>query len=64
MGRHHVHVTEDVGTAIKVGARHGRPTVLEVAARRLHDDGADFYRTDNAAWLSDHVPVAYLEVLT
>lgn len=64
MGRHHVHVTADVGTALKVGARHGRPTVLEVAARRLHDDGADLYRTDNAVWLTDHVPVTYLEVLS
>ena len=63
MGRHHVHLTEDVGTAIKVGTRHGRPRVLEVAARRLHEDGADFYRTDNEVWLTEHVPADYLQVV-
>ena len=64
MGRHHVHLSPDVGTAIKVGARHGRPTVLQIDAGRMHADGATFFRTENDVWLTDHVAVDYLDVLT
>lgn len=64
MGRHHVHLSNDTGTAIKVGARHGRPKVLQIDARRMHLDGGVFFRTDNDVWLTDHVPVEYLHVLT
>lgn len=63
MGRHHVHLSSDVGTAIKVGARRGRPAVLEVASGRMHAQGATFLRSDNDVWLTDHVAVEYLTVL-
>ena len=64
MGRHHVHLSSDVGTAIKVGARHGRPTVLQIDAGRMHADGVTFFRTENDVWLTDHVAIDYLDVLT
>ena len=63
MGRHHVHLSSDMGTAIKVGARRGRPAVLEVASGRMHAQGATFLRSDNDVWLNDHVAVEHLTVL-
>ena len=30
MNRHHVHLSEDTATAVKVGRRHGKPAVLKV----------------------------------
>ena len=59
-GRHHVHLSVDVATAMRVGARHGKPVVLEVAAGRMSADGHDFYVTDNGVWLVDEVPPRYL----
>lgn len=64
MGRHHVHLSSDVGTAVKVGARHGRPAVLQVDAGRMSADGATFLRADNGVWLTEYVPRDYLQVLT
>ena len=60
MGRHHVHLSADVATALRVGGRHGRPVVLEVAAGRMYGDGHRFYRADNGVWLVDGVPARYL----
>lgn len=60
MARHHVHLSPDEDTAIRVGARHGRPAVFTVASGRLHADGATFYCSANGVWLVDHVPAEYL----
>jgi putative RNA 2'-phosphotransferase len=62
MGRHHVHLSEDRGTATRVGARHGEPVVLRVAAQRMVDDGFVFHVTANDVWLATEVPAAYLQV--
>jgi putative RNA 2'-phosphotransferase len=35
MSRHHVHLSPDIAAARRVGARRGRPVILEVAATRL-----------------------------
>ncbi len=59
-GRHHVHLSTDIGTATRVGARHGRPVVLRVAAGRMHADGHVFHRSANGVWLTDAVPPGYL----
>jgi len=62
-GRHHVHLSPDVQTALAVGRRHGQPVVLEVEAARLHaEEGAQFYVTDNGVWLVDAVPAEFLSV--
>lgn len=58
--RTHVHLSIDVPTAIRVGGRHGRPIVLEVAAGRLHRSGAVFFRADNGVWLTGAVPPSAL----
>jgi putative RNA 2'-phosphotransferase len=45
--RHHVHLSKDVATARRVGARRGKPVVLTVEARRMHRDGHRFYLSAN-----------------
>src|SRR5579862_2526077 len=56
MTRHHVHLSPDVETARVVGARHGRPAILSVAAGAMHRDGHTFYCSENGVWLVEHVP--------
>jgi putative RNA 2'-phosphotransferase len=58
--RRHVHLSADAGTATTVGARHGRPAILRVAAGRMHADGHRFFLSANGVWLTDAVPAAYL----
>ncbi|WP_233848019.1 RNA 2'-phosphotransferase [Paraburkholderia sp. HD33-4] len=58
--RHAVHLSADVDTATRVGARHGRPIVLVVDAARMHSDGFAFSRSDNGVWLTTQVPATYL----
>jgi putative RNA 2'-phosphotransferase len=42
MKRHHVHLSPDLATAARVGARRGAPVVLAVSALRLHRSGTMF----------------------
>jgi putative RNA 2'-phosphotransferase len=60
--RHHVHLSADLETAVKVGARHGKPAVLLVAAARMHQDGREFFRSTNGVWLTEHVAPRYLSL--
>lgn len=62
MSRHHVHLSADVETARKVGARHGNPVVLAVHAGSINGDGYLFYRSENGVWLVDNVPATYLSI--
>ena len=56
MGRHHVHLSPDAVTAARVGARHGKPVVLEIAAGELARAGHEFLLSDNGVWLTAGVP--------
>jgi len=58
--RQKVHLSADTETALKVGQRHGKPVVLTVAAGRMQADGLTFWQAENAVWLTDAVPPAYL----
>lgn len=58
--RQHVHLSLDIGTATKVGSRHGKPTILKVDAQSMHQQGFVFYVSENGVWLTDHVPVPFL----
>ncbi|MDI2126377.1 RNA 2'-phosphotransferase [Yinghuangia seranimata] len=60
MDRHDVHLSPDVDTARRVGARRGRPVVLLVDAGRMHEDGHVFRVSDNGVWLVPVVPPGYL----
>ena len=59
--RHHVHLSADVATARAVGARHGRPVVLQVDAAAMRAAGHVFFRAANGVWLVDAVPPAFLQ---
>jgi putative RNA 2'-phosphotransferase len=60
MSRHHVHLSQDIETARKVGARHGYPVVFAVDAASMHEAGFCFCCSDNGVWLIDSVPPEYL----
>ncbi|MCC9308238.1 RNA 2'-phosphotransferase [Kitasatospora sp. RB6PN24] len=60
MRRQDVHLSADVETATRVGARHGRPVVLRVDAAGLVAAGHLFRRSANGVWLTDAVPPAFL----
>jgi putative RNA 2'-phosphotransferase len=59
--RHHVHLSGDEVTAIKVGSRHGKPVVLIIESGRMHKDGFVFYQSENKVWLTEHIPPAYIK---
>jgi putative RNA 2'-phosphotransferase len=59
--RHHVHFSEDEKTAVSVGRRHGKPIVLVIKSGQMAEDGYKFYRSANGVWLTDNVPVEYIE---
>ncbi|MDC8004705.1 RNA 2'-phosphotransferase [Aureisphaera galaxeae] len=59
--RHHVHLSQDRETALKVGQRHGKPVVLEIMATRMQADGHLFYLSENDVWLTDFVPTQYIK---
>jgi putative RNA 2'-phosphotransferase len=58
--RHHVHLSADVETARRVGARRGKPVILQVAAGAMHAEGYAFFVSANGVWLTDAVPAAHL----
>ncbi len=58
--RQHVHLSRDAGTATTVGARHGRPVVLEVDAAAMRAAGHAFYVSANGVWLAVAVPPAFI----
>jgi putative RNA 2'-phosphotransferase len=60
--RTHVHLSADIATARSVGARHGRPVVLEVDAGAMAAAGHEFLRSAGGVWLVPAVPAAFLRV--
>lgn len=58
--RHHVHLSQEVATAVSVGARHGVPVVLQVDAAAMHAAGFTFFQADNGVWLTGAVLPRYL----
>jgi putative RNA 2'-phosphotransferase len=59
--RQHVHLSATVDTAKAVGSRHGRPVILTIDARAMHEAGFQFYLSANKVWLTDSVPVQYIK---
>ena len=49
MKRHHVHLSSDRVTAIKVGRRRGKAVILEIAAGKMAESGFKFYRVDKVS---------------
>jgi putative RNA 2'-phosphotransferase len=59
--RNHVHLSADIETANKVGARRGKPVILTIHANAMHQSGHAFYLSANGVWLTDAVPVSFIE---
>ena len=58
--RQYVHLSIDPETARQVGARHGPPVVLVVAAGEMYAAGLPFYQAENGVWLTPQAPPQYL----
>ncbi|MEM6700974.1 MAG: RNA 2'-phosphotransferase, partial [Bacteroidota bacterium] len=61
--RQHVHLSADLETATKVGQRHGKVVILKVQAGKMNELGFAFYLSKNGVWLTNEVPVEYLELM-
>ncbi len=59
--RHHVHLSDQQGTATSVGIRRGAPVLLVVRAAEMAAAGHAFYRSENGVWLVDAVPPEFIE---
>ena len=58
--RHHVHLSLDIDSALKVGQRHGKPVILAIKALEMNHNGHEFYLSENDVWLTDYVPAEYI----
>jgi putative RNA 2'-phosphotransferase len=63
MRRHHVHLSPDIETATRVGARRGKPVVLVIDGQAMRAEGLVFYVTENNVWLTNNVPARFLRRL-
>lgn len=59
--RHHVHLSENEKTAQAVGERHGKVVILVVRSEQMQQDGYQFFLSANGVWLTDHVPIKYIQ---
>jgi len=58
--RQYVHLSKDIQTAIKVGQRHGKPVVLTIEAKKMREQGHEFFLSENGVWLTKKVPSQFL----
>lgn len=61
--RLYVHLSADVETAHKVGARHGKPVIYQVDCAAMVEAGYKFYCSANHVWLTKSVPPQFLSKL-
>ncbi len=59
--KQYVHLSIDRATAINVGARHGKPSVLIIDAEQMYLDGLKFYHSKNDVWLTDYIDPKYIK---
>jgi len=60
MKRQYVHMTALPDLALRVGARRGKPVLVEIDAAQAHAAGVAFYRANESFWLADSVPAQFL----
>jgi len=58
--RNHVHLSADVETATRVGARRGRPVILTIDSAHMSAAGVKFFCSDNNVWLCEHVSPEFI----
>ena len=65
--RQHVHLTDNRKTAVDVGMRYAKNIdkliILEIQAKLMHFNGFKFYLSDNGVYLTDHVPIDYIQII-
>jgi putative RNA 2'-phosphotransferase len=61
--RHYVHLSATIQTALEVGRRHGKPTVLSIDAARAHAAGLEFAKSENDVWLIRALPAEFISVI-
>ncbi|WP_103866147.1 MULTISPECIES: RNA 2'-phosphotransferase [Aquimarina] len=60
MNRHHVHLSEELETATKVGSRRGKPIILTIRSGEMYAQGIEFFQSENGVWLTDTVLPEYI----
>jgi putative RNA 2'-phosphotransferase len=60
MSRQYVHLSASLETAVDVGSRHGKPAVFVIQAQKLHQDGHQFFLSDNDVWLTKSIAPEHL----
>lgn len=60
--RQHVHLSDNLETAIKVGERRGIPVILEINSKQMHQDGIVFLKSKNDVYLTHNVLPKYLTI--
>jgi putative RNA 2'-phosphotransferase len=58
--RQHVHLSKDRETATNVGQRRGKPLILEIDAKAMHQAGYSFFISANEVWLAEEVPIQFI----
>ncbi len=61
--RQFVHLSPDIETARQVGARHGKPVILEIDSERMHEEGIELYQSTSETWLVKSVPAKFIRCL-
>lgn len=61
--RKHVHISNDLETARRVGQRHGAPVVFQIDTQAMITHGYKFFRAENGVILTDCVPSRYIRLL-
>lgn len=59
--RSHVHLSDNIDTARDVGGRRGKPVILLINSEKMYKDGYEFYLSENGVWLTEEVPVKYIQ---
>lgn len=58
--RQFVHLTDDIILAMETGKRHGNPVILTVNAKKMKEDGFQFWKRGEKIWLTKAVAPQYL----
>ncbi len=62
MKRHHVHLSDNIETALNVGTRYGKPVIFQIETEKMLTENFKFFVSENGVWLVDEVPPKFLEV--
>ena len=63
MSRQYVHLSATEEIALEVGKRHGKPIILCINAKEMHEENYNFYLSKNKIWLTNEVPAKYIKLI-